>query len=342
MLNLQEQIEKIAKIDSIEQLDAYNNEVLGKSWLLNQEFSKLKSATPEEKKDIGEKISLLKKELQAHYDMKYIELQTIKVNKELENDLVDIGVEAPLADRWFYGLLTKTRREMEQICKEMWFVIEYGHDVVTKYENFEATNIPLSHPATEMHDTIFLNKEDERGEELILRTHTSAMQNGLMKKYGVPLNVVVPWKVYRYEDLDASHDTVFFQLEGMVVDKGISIAHFKDFITKLLSAVFGMEVGIRMRPAYFPFVEPGFEIDATCPICSWKWCALCKKTGWIEILWAGMIHPNVLKEGWIDSDIYSWFAFGIWINRVVAIKYGIKDIRYFTNGDLRFGQSFGG
>jgi phenylalanyl-tRNA synthetase alpha chain len=201
-------------------------------------------------------------------------------------------------------------------------------------------NFRPGHPAIEMHDTIYVDKMDTQWEELILRTHTSAAQNILMKKYGVPCRVCIPSRVYRFEDLDASHDTMFMQVEWFVIDAWISIAHFKHLIWEILNAVFERNVQVRMRPWYFPFVEPWFEIDASCPICESKGCSLCKQTWWIEIMGAGMIHPNVLREANIDSEQYSGFAFGMWINRMCAIKYGIKDIRLFTNGDIRFVQSF--
>lgn len=239
-------------------------------------------------------------------------------------------------------LLHQERRRIEDICSSMGFAIHYGHDVVTKYENFYSVNIPATHPATEMHDTLFLYQHDKNGENLILRTHTSAMQNMLIKTYGVPLRTVIPGKVYRNENLDASHDNVFWQLEGMVIDKGISIAHFKDIMTQFLTAVFERETTMRMRPAYFPFVEPGFEIDASCPICDQKGCPLCKHTGRIELLGAGMIHPEVLRQADVDPTVYSGFAFGIGVTRLVAIKHYIKDVRYFTNGDVRFLQTAGG
>lgn len=212
--------------------------------------------------------------------------------------------------------------------------------MVTKYENFISLNIPLTHPATEMHDTFFLEDRDESGENYVLRTHTTAMDNDLIKEFGVPCKIVIPSKVYRYEATDASHDTTFYQLEGIVIDRNMSIAHFKDFIQRLLSAILETEITVRMRPGYFPFVEPGFEIDASCPICHGDGCSLCKKTGWIEIMGAGMLHPEVLKQAGIDPKEYSGFAFGMGINRLVAVKYRIKDIRLFTNGDLRFSRSF--
>lgn len=221
----------------------------------------------------------------------------------------------------------------------MGFTIEYGPEMVTKYQNFESVNIPLSHPATEMQDTIYTNQLDASGEAMILRTHTSSAQNRLIKKYGAPLKIVVPGKVYRYEDLDATHDTMFYQLEGIVIDKNISIAHFKSMITKLLSTLLKQDVEIRMRPAYFPFVEPGFEIDARYEIID-RETGNRTKSKWIELIGAGMIHPNVLKNADVDPNEWSGFAFGIGVNRLVAIKNNIKDIRYFTNGDLRFAKSF--
>ncbi len=340
MIDVQALLKQLDECTTLDECESFHKENLAKKGLLAQAFANLKNASPEEKKTLWQMLSHAKKSLQEAYDAKIHYFTVQEINKELANDVVDITVDGETHQVGYYGLLAKTRRQIESLCQQMWFVVEYGHDVVSKYENFEAVNIPLTHPATEMHDTIYMNDVDERGENFVLRTHTTAIQNGMFKKYGVPLKAVMAGKVYRYEDLDASHDTVFYQLDGIVVDKWISIAHFKDFMTKLLSWIFEFDVKIRMRPAYFPFVEPGFEIDATCPICQWKWCNLCKKTGWIEILGAWMIHPNVLREGGIDPNEYSWFAFGIGINRVVAIKYGIKDIRYFTNGDLRFVRSF--
>lgn len=296
--------------------------------------------SPEEKKEMGQKLGEIKTEATALYEEKNTAFQRDAINEQLANDLVDISLDLPLVKTGHAHLLQKERRLIEEICQSMGFIIEYGKDVVTKYENFYSVNIPASHPATEMHDTYFLSQHDDQGDNLVLRTHTSSMQNELMKRYGVPLKTVVPGKVYRHENTDASHDTVFWQLEGLVIDKDISIGNFKEMMMSLLSAIFGKDTKIRMRPAYFPFVEPGFEIDASCPICEQKGCSLCKQTGWIEILGAGMVHPNVLKEGGVDPNEYTGFAFGIGLNRVVAIKYDIKDIRYFTNGDLRFLQSF--
>lgn len=339
MLDIKKALGELENCDNLDKLEEFQQKYLGKKWLLSEEFKKMKTIAPEEKKAFGQEISEVKNTLNTAYEEKSTTLTVIEINKKLEKDLVDISLESPSFRRWHYGLLARVRKEVEDICKTMWFMVEYGNEVVTKFENFESVNIPLTHPATEMHDTIYLQDKDDNWENLILRTHTSSMQNFLIKKYGTPLKAVVPSKVYRYENLDATHDTMFYQLEGLYVDKNISIAHFKDMITKLLSAILKKDVEIRMRPAYFPFVEPGFEIDARYDIYN-KNTGKTELSKWIEILGAGMIHPNVLKNAEIDPKEYTGFAFGIGINRVAAMRYGIKDIRYFTNGDLRFARSF--
>ncbi len=340
ILNDQNFLEEIEQAQTLEDLLKVEDKYLWKSWVITQAFKQLKTISDiEQKKQIWQKLSNIKAKFNELYEKKHNQLQTLLINQELSQDLVDLSVFIT-QDLWHYNLLVRVRRQLEDICMSMWFKILTWFEVVTKYENFEAVNIPLTHPATDMHDTFYLEQKDSRWENLVLRTQTSAMQNALIRKYKAPLKAVIPWKVYRYEDMDASHDCMFYQLEWMYIDKNVSIWNFKKMITDLLSELFGFEVKIRMRPGYFPFVEPWFEIDATCPLCKWKWCWLCKNTWWIEIVWAWMIHPQVIKEWWLDSEVWNWFAFGVWVSRVVAIKYSIWDIRLFTNGDLRFARSF--
>ncbi len=339
-MNLTELIAKIESANNFTELDTAYEASLGKKGRLTIQYATMKDLSPEEKKTIGAELAQAKKELSDLYENKFQIFKNNQINEQLTEDIVDITTPSLQKHRWSYSLLTSTRRKVEEICQNMWFTIEYGHDMVTKFENFISLNIPLTHPATEMHDTFFINSKDESGENYVLRTHTTAIDNDLIKHYGVPCKIVIPSKVYRYEATDASHDTTFYQLEWIYIDKGISIAHFKDFIQKILSAIFEKEVTVRMRPWYFPFVEPWFEIDASCPICEGNGCSLCKKTGWVEIMGAGMLHPNVLRHAGVDPDIYSGYAFGMGINRLVAVKYRIKDIRLFTNGDLRFSRSF--
>jgi phenylalanyl-tRNA synthetase alpha chain len=326
---------------TLEQVEATYDWYCGKQWSLSQANKSLAWLSPEEKKIKGQELQAIRQTIVQLYEDKKIVLQNAYFEQLMKNDIVDYSISMQSSHQWHMHILHAERRRIEDIFTSLWFNIYYGDDVVTKYENFYSVNIPPTHPATEMHDTLFLHQKDETGENLILRTQTSAMQNRLMKQFWVPLRVVIPWKVYRSENLDASHDMVFRQLEWMVIDKWMSIAHFKDLMSKFLAAIFEKETKMHMRPAYFPFVEPWFEIDAWCPICDQKWCSLCKQTWWIELLGAWMMHPAVLQEAGIDPDEYSGFAFGVGINRLVAIKHGIKDIRYFTNGDLKFLQSVG-
>lgn len=339
-MNISELINNIESARNLQELEDSFEATLGKKGRLSAQYSTLKNLSTEDKKKVGGELAQAKQQLSDTYEAKLDVLKSEYITTQLEQDIVDITTPHPTHHKWSYSLLTYTRRKIEEICQNMGFHIEYGHDMVTKFENFISLNIPLTHPATEMHDTFFLEDRDETGENYVLRTHTTAMDNDMIKAFWVPCKIIVPSKVYRYEATDASHDTTFYQLEGMVIDKNMSIAHFKDFIQRLLSAILETEITVRMRPGYFPFVEPWFEIDASCPICHGDGCSLCKKTGWIEIMGAGMLHPRVLEQADINPKAYSGFAFGMGINRLVAVKYRIKDIRLFTNGDLRFSRSF--
>ena len=341
MLNLQDIIKEIENVNDLNTLEEIRKKYLWKKWIITQEFKKLKDLPLEEKKEKGQFLSQLKQQVEEVLQKKQDDLYKMEVEKELENEIIDITLDNIKYDLWTYGFLLGFRRYVEEILKNMWFVIENWNEVVTKYQNFFSVNIPKDHPAVEMQDTFYLEQTDETGENLVLRTHTSSWQNEIMKKYWPCCKVMIPWKVFRYENTDASHDTTFWQLEWIVIDKkdNISLAYLIWFLEKFFSTIFWQAIKIRLRPAYFPFVEPWFEWDVSCPICWWKWCSMCKWTWWIEIFGAWMIHPNVLKEWNIDPTKYRWFAFGMWITRMVAIKYWIKDIRLFNQWDLRFLKS---
>ncbi len=332
-------LKEITSAKNEEELENLYKYYLWKKWTINQEFKKMSELSPEERKEKGKKMWELKSNIEKVFKEKKEKFLQEKINKSLNEEIVDITTPWIKLPKWNYSLLASTRREIEDIFKTMGFKIRYWEDLVNKYQNFNSLNIPSSHPATEMHDTIYTKEIDSNWENMLLRTHTSAMQNKFIKEYWVPLKLIIPGKVYRYENTDASHDTYFDQLEWVIIDKDISIANFKSTMEKFFTAIFKTQIEIRMRPAYFPFVEPGFEIDASCPICKKSWCSLCQKTWWIELLWAGMIHPNVLKNADVDPDEYRWFAFGIWTTRLIAIKHWIKDIRLFTNWDLKFAKS---
>ena len=228
-----------------------------------------------------------------------------------------------------YHPITLATREVESIFTSMGFTIENYDEIVDDYKCFEALNIPKHHPARDMQDTYYLDNGQ------LLKTHTSAAQNYIMKKYGAPLRAIFPGRCFRNESTDACHENTFFQMEGMMIDENISISNLIYFMKTMLSEVFKRDVKVRLRPGFFPFVEPGFELDINCAICGGEGCPSCKNSGWLELCPCGMIHPNVLREGGIDTEKYSGFAFGLGLTRLAMMRYGVKDIRDFNSGSLK-------
>ena len=225
--------------------------------------------------------------------------------------------------------VTAVQWEIERVFERLGFTAEAGPDMESEHYNFEALNIPATHPARDMQDTFWL------GNGRLLRTHTSPVQVRTMEKFGPPIRCIVPGRCFRYETIDASHENTFHQCEGLMIDRNISIANLIAVMRLLLREVFEREVKVRLRPGYFPFVEPGFELDMNCLICGGSGCATCKQSGWLEILPCGMVHPNVLRMGGIDPHEYTGFAFGLGLTRLAMMKYGIHDIRVMNSGDLR-------
>ena len=235
-----------------------------------------------------------------------------------------------IAEREFgsYHPITLATRDCEEVFAGMGFTFEDYAEVVDDYECFEALNIPKHHPARDMQDTYYL----ENGQ--LLKTQTSAAQNAIMKKYGAPLRAIFPGRCFRNESTDACHENTFFQMEGMMIDENISISNLIYFMKTMLSEVFKRDIKVRLRPGFFPFVEPGLELDINCLICGGEGCPSCKNSGWLELCPCGMIHPNVLREGGIDTEKYTGFAFGLGLTRLAMMKYGVKDIRDFNSGSL--------
>jgi phenylalanyl-tRNA synthetase alpha chain len=223
---------------------------------------------------------------------------------------------------------------LEELFVSLGFAVMDGPEVETEYYNFDALNIPADHPARDMQDTFWLN--DGR----LLRTHTSPVQIRALEKLGPPLRMIAPGRVFRNEEVDPSHEHTFYQLEGMMVDRDVSVAHLIYFMKTLLSAIFHRDVRVRLRPGFFPFVEPGFELDIQCLICGGAGCAVCKHSGWVELLPCGLVNPAVLRYGGIDPELWSGFAFGLGLTRLAMMRYGIDDIRLFASGDLRFLRQF--
>jgi len=233
-----------------------------------------------------------------------------------------------------YHPITLATREVEEVFISMGFTIENYYEIVDDYRCFEALNIPKHHPARDMQDTYYLDNGQ------LLKTHTSAAQNAIMKKYGAPLRAIFPGRCFRNESTDACHENTFFQMEGMMIDENISISNLIYFMKTMLSEVFKRDVKVRLRPGFFPFVEPGFELDINCEICGGEGCPSCKNSGWLELCPCGMIHPNVLREGGIDTEKYTGFAFGLGLTRLAMMRYGVKDIRDFNSGSLKVLSQF--
>ena len=326
--------EELAKVESKDELEKVRVAFLGKKGLVTDALKSLRDLSPEEKKAVGMQVNTLKNEIEeaiVDYQKKIDEKEYLKEIQNAERYDFSIPSDKPLGT---LHPITIVQKQIEDIFKSMGFIIEDGLEIQTEYNNFEAVNIPKNHPARDMTDTYYL----ENGQ--LLKTHTSAAQNAIMRKYGAPkpgeyLKALFPGRCFRNENIDASHENTFFQMEGMMIGEDISISNLIYFMKVLLSEVFQRDVKVRLRPGFFPFVEPGFELDINCLICGGSGCPTCKQSGWLELLPCGMIHPNVLNMGGIDPEKYTGFAFGLGLTRLAMMKYNIKDIRVFNSGNLK-------
>lgn len=333
---IKERIEsQISEIQEMNDLDKFKSEILGKKGELTQILKNMKNYDENERRKVGKAVNDAKNNIEAKIEEKREIIKKIELSKRLEKiERVDFSL--PVNDE--LGSLhpiTVVQREIEEIFRTMGFTVEDGNEVETEYNNFEAVNVPKYHPARDMQDTYWL----ENGQ--LLKTQTSAAQNRIMKKYGAPLKAIFPGRCFRNESLDASHENTFFQLEGMMIDENISVANLIYFMKTTLSEIFKKDLKVRLRPGFFPFVEPGFELDVSCMYCNGKGCKVCKHGGWIELCPCGLIHPNVLEMGGIDPEKYSGFAFGLGLSRLAMMKYGINDLRYLNSGDLRVLKQIG-
>ncbi len=319
---------------SKDELEKIRVSYLGKKGLVTDELKNLRNLSAEEKKSAGMQVNILKDEIEkaiVNYQKTLEEREYLKEIESSEHYDYSIPSERP---KGTLHPITIVQKQIEDIFKTMGFIIEDGLEIQTEYNNFEAVNIPANHPARDMTDTYYLDNGQ------LLKTHTSAAQNTIMRKYGAPkpgetLKVLFPGRCFRNENIDACHENTFFQMEGMMIGGDISISNLIYFMKVLLTEVFEREVKVRLRPGFFPFVEPGFELDINCAICGGTGCPTCKQSGWLELLPCGMIHPNVLRMGGIDPDKYTGFAFGLGLTRLAMMKYNIKDIRLFNSGNLK-------
>ncbi len=334
---MQENLQNILNAfkQELEQVECENtlNELrvkyLGKNGEITNSMKLIKELPNDQKKAYGEGVNALKTMVEELLTSKKVELEEKEVQNALNNTkLVDLTTP----NRCKCGSLhpiSIIQQKVIEVFESMGFAVADGFEVETEYNNFEAVNIPKHHPARDMQDTFYLDNGQ------LLKTHTSANQNRIMKKYGAPLKAIFPGRCFRNEELDASHENTFFQLEGMMIDKNVSTSNLIYFMKTMLSQVFGKEMQVRLRPGFFPFVEPGFELDCSCPFCDGKGCKTCKQGGWIELCPCGMIHPNVLKMGGIDPEEYTGFAFGLGFTRLVMLDYGISDIRVLNSGKIK-------
>lgn len=337
ILSLKEKfVFELDKIDNLADIESIRVSYLGKKGSVTDLLKGMKELSNDERKAFGQKVNELKGLVNEKITEKTNELKEKEIQKEIElMPEFDLSMP-PVMDRGSYHPITLVQRECERIFKSMGFTVEDYSEIVTDYECFESLNIPKHHPARDMQDTYYLTNGQ------LLKSQTSAAQNAIYKKYrdalvndGVPIKAIFPGRCFRNEATDACHENTFFQMEGVMVDKNISISNLIYFMKTMLSEVFQKDIKVRLRPGFFPFVEPGFELDISCLICGGEGCPSCKHSGWLELCPCGMIHPEVLKAGGIDPDEYTGFAFGLGLTRLVMMKYGIKDIRDLNSGNLK-------
>jgi phenylalanyl-tRNA synthetase alpha chain len=325
---------RIAAAASEEELEAVRVDALGRKGPLAQAGKEMGKLAPEERASFGKLLNSARQNLeQAIADRKRI-LAEAALNARLDAEWLDLTLPAPGPRRGHLHPITRIQRELEELFSSLGFAVLDGPEVEDEYHNFDALNIPQDHPARDMQDTFWL----EGGN--LLRTHTSPVQVRGMERLGPPLRMIAPGRVFRNESVDASHEHTFYQLEGMMIDRDVSVANLIYFMKTLLSAVFHRDVTVRLRPGYFPFVEPGFELDIHCLICGGSGCPVCKHSGWVELLPCGLVSPNVLRMSAIDPEVWGGFAFGLGLTRLVMMRYGIDDIRHLQGGDLRFLEQF--
>jgi phenylalanyl-tRNA synthetase alpha chain len=337
----QQALQEIADAPDLNILQQLEIKYLGRKGELTAILHGLKHLSDEEKRVMGPLCNKIKTYVESRLTQKRQMFETQELEKKLSQEFFDVTAPGKEYEIGHIHPLSSLQAEVEKIFSDMGFSVMDGPEVESEYYNFEGLNIPADHPARDMQDTFFLqDKEEKKHGRLVLRTHTSPVQVRTMEKYGAPLRIIVPGRVFRYEATDASHDSTFYQVEGLMIDENISLAHLKGVMAEFLTRLFQKEVKVRFRPGYFPFVEPGLELDFSCLICNEKGCSVCKRTGWVEFMGAGMVHPNVLKAGGIDPDKYQGWAFGFGLTRLAMMRYGIDDIRLLQSGDLRFLQQF--
>jgi phenylalanyl-tRNA synthetase alpha chain len=313
------------------EIELYRQQYLGRNGEIQKLFEAFKSVSPEEKKSLGKVLNELKKLAEQR-------LETFKETTAEESSSTHVDLTLPVIPNKLGNLhpLTLTRHRIIEIFERLGFNVEDGPEIEDDWHNFSALNFPENHPAREMQDTFFVG----RNPDVLLRTHTSNVQIRLLEKKKPPVRSIMPGRVYRNEAISARAHCFFHQVEGIYVDRNVSFADLKQTLYHFAKEMFGKETKIRLRPSFFPFTEPSAEIDVTCLICHGKGCNVCKHSGWVEIAGSGMVHPNVLRNCGVDPEEFTGFAFGMGIERVTMLRYGINDLRLFSENDVRFLRQF--
>jgi len=314
-------------------LDQVRVDYLGKKGQITALLKGLGKLSAEERPAAGAKINEAKQQVQAAINTRREAMEKAAIEEKLAKETIDVTLPGRGEEQGNAHPITRTLRRIEEIFQRLGFSVEQGPEVEGDYYNFEALNIPAHHPARAMHDTFYIDPTT------VLRTHTSSVQIRTMENKNPPLRIICPGRVYRC-DSDVTHSPMFHQVEGLVIDEGVSFAHLKGCIDQFLKAFFEADVPVRFRPSYFPFTEPSAEADIQCTNCGGDGCRVCSGTGWLEILGCGMVHPNVFASCDIDSEKYSGFAFGLGVERMAMLRYGVNDLRLFFDNDLRFLKQF--
>ena len=326
-------LDAIEAVLSIEELESLRVYYLGKKGELTALLKGLGSLPVEQRPKAGEDINLAKREIAEFLNEKRLVLKQKQLEQKLSQETIDVTLPGRNIDIGGLHPISLTLNSIKSLFFDLGYTEETGPEIEDDYYNFEALNIPAHHPARAMHDTFYLN------ESTVLRTHTSPVQVRTMQNKEPPLHIICPGKVYRC-DSDITHTPMFHQVEGLVVDKGITFADLKGVVIQFLNSFFEKDLPVRFRPSYFPFTEPSAEVDMQCTSCGGKGCRVCGHTGWLEVMGCGMVHPNVFKHCNVDTNIFSGFAFGMGVERLAMLKYGVNDLRLFFDNDLRFLRQF--
>lgn len=337
LLELQEEaLQKVAAASELKELNEVRVAYLGKKGPITEVLRGMGKLSAEERPKIGALANEVREAIATKIEEKQKALETAAVNAKLATETIDVTLPGRPVNKGNLHPLTRIVEEIEDLFIGMGYTVAEGPEVESDYYNFEALNLPKSHPARDMQDSFYIT------DEILMRTHTSPVQARTMEKHKGqgPVKIICPGKVYRRDNDDATHSHQFQQIEGLVIDENISMSDLKGTLDVFAKKVFGQDREIRLRPSFFPFTEPSVEVDISCKICGGKGCSVCKKTGWIEVLGAGIVHPNVLEMAGFDSKKYSGFAFGIGVERIAMLKYGVDDIRHFYTNDVRFLKQF--